>query len=315
MNARIEEYLSYLGGVRNLSSRSISAYRRDLALYEAFLGDKEPLGADDRDVFAFVASLGESGYTPSSVNRSLAAVRGLYRYLSRFGYRSDDPASEVGNLKTPTRLPRFLFAPEAERLCEMPGTVSPLTREGESGNAASAPVPPSAWPVRDRALFYVMYTSGCRVSEVASMKLADFGPAFRWGIVRGKGRKERKVFISAKARLALSDYLAERASMLARMRDKTASAKVLFLSARGNPLSVRGIQYIVSRYTESDPSLAAVSPHALRHSFATTMLARGADLRVVQEMLGHASVSTTQRYTHVTRERLSELYHQAHPHG
>lgn len=313
MNKRFEEYLSYLGGVRNLSPRSISSYRRDLSLFESFLSEKDPAFADERDIVNFVARLGSAGYNPSSVNRTLAAVRGFFRHISRFGVRPDNPAAEVGNLKTAKNLPRFLFSSEAERLCELPGDVKAPNEDPPPGSTRQSS--PTAWAARDRALFYVLYTSGCRVSEVASMRLSDFGPAYRWGIVRGKGRKERKVFLSAKARLALADYLAERAALLGRMQEKRDAARSLFLSARGNPLSVRGIQYIVSRYAEVDPSLAAITPHALRHSFATTMLNRGADIRVVQEMLGHSSISTTQRYTHVTRERLTRLYHQAHPHG
>ncbi len=319
MNARFGEYLSYLAGVRNLSPRSISSYRRDLALFESWLAGRDPLTAEGRDVLLFVSSLGEDGYDPSSVNRTLAALRGFYRYAIRFGVLEEDPASEIKNLKTAKRLPRFLFAEEAERLCELPSAAIPDTDAsgpGEAGTTATkGRMPRLPWPVRDRALFYALYTSGCRVSEIASLKMGDFGPGYRWAIVRGKGRKERRVFLSAKARAALSDYLAERASMLGRMRDKSASAKSVFLSARGNPLSVRGIQYILSRYTDADPALSAVSPHAFRHSFATTLLSGGADIRVVQEMLGHSSVSTTQRYTHVTRERLTALYHQAHPHG
>lgn len=317
MTPHIEEYLSYLGGVRNLSPRSLSSYRRDLKLFADFLGGIEPLQADERTVLNFVVDLGKRGYNPSSVNRSLAAVRGFYRYLARFGLRSDDPSSDISNLKTSKKLPRFLFPEEADRLCELP-VHSALDSGNEASSASSCSAvasAASAWPVRDCALFYMMYTSGCRVSEAASLVMENFGPSFRWAIVRGKGRKERKVFFSVKARLALQDYLAERAVLLSRMQEKSESSRFLFLSARGNPLSVRGIQYILSRYVEMDPTLSAVTPHALRHSFATTMLTRGADIRVVQEMLGHSTVSTTQRYTHVTQERLTKLYHQAHPHG
>jgi len=314
MTPRFEEYLSYLGGVRNLSPRSLSSYRRDLTLFEAFLRGKDPLGLDERDILNFVVDLGKKGYSPSSVNRTLAAVRGFFRYLARFGLRADDPAAEISNLKTAKKLPRFLFAADAERLCEMPMRSVSTDREALEPDASGPTFQPS-WPARDRALFYMMYTSGCRVSEMASMAMVNFGPSYKWCIVLGKGRKERKVFFSAKARLALHEYLVERAALLGRMRNKSESARILFLSARGNPLSVRGIQYILSRYVEMDPSLSAVTPHALRHSFATTMLTRGADIRVVQEMLGHSTVSTTQRYTHVTRERLTKLYHQAHPHG
>lgn len=322
MTDRIDEYLAYLSGVRNLSPRSIAAYRRDLTLFSCFLADRDPLDADENDILLFVSSLGDSGYNPASVNRTLAAVRGLYKYLSKFGARKDNPTDEIGNLKAPKRLPRFLFSDEANRLCDLPSLASSVTLP-DSANKLDGPDKPSVgnlpssnpWPSRDRALFLVLYTSGCRVSEVASLKLSDFGPGYNWAIVFGKGRKERKVFLSAKARFALMEYLVERASVVSRCQEKGSSTKALFLSARGNPLSVRGIQYILAKYAEVNPELNSVSPHALRHSFATTLLAGGADIRVVQEMLGHSSVSTTQRYTHITQDRLKKMYHQAHPHG
>lgn len=322
MTPRASEYLSYLAGVRNLSPRTVEAYRRDLTLFESFLAKKDPVDADENDALLFVSYLGESDYDPVSVNRILAAVRGFYRFLVKFGVRKDNPTTEIGNLKTSKRLPRFLFADEADRLCDLPARASSdsgvsAVKVNDQGVAAESDTLPSTnpWPARDRALFLVMYTSGCRVSEVASLKLSDFGPGFRWAIVLGKGRKERKVYLSSKARLALTEYLCERAAVIGKQQEKRAPSKALFLSARGNPLSVRGIQYILSRYTAANPALESVSPHALRHSFATTMLTGGADIRVVQEMLGHSSVSTTQRYTHITQDRLKKLYHQAHPHG
>lgn len=307
MKARVEEYLSYLAGVRNLSPRTLSAYRRDLRLFEDFCGSDDPADADGRNVMLFVASLSESGYDPGSVNRTLAAVRGFFRYLVRFGVRKDNPALDVGNLKTDRKLPSFLFPDEANRLCSLP--------EKLSDRVPSSDVKASSWPSRDKALFLVMYTSGCRVSEVASLKLADLSPDYRSAVVMGKGKKERRVFLSSQAAIALRDYLAERASVARKHSENDRVSRALFLSARGRPLSVRGIQYILASYTQGDPSLRAITPHSLRHSFATTLLAGGADIRVVQEMLGHSSVSTTQRYTHVSRERLRKLYHRAHPHG
>jgi integrase/recombinase XerC len=293
-----EDFLAYLAGVRHLSPRTVASYRRDLALFEAYAGEN-PCVADESSIRLFVADLGAQRYEPASVNRTLATVRGFYRYAIRFGLCSANPASVVHNLKTPTRLPRFLSAEDASAFCASP---------------SSNPDKTSLWPARDRALLSMLYSTGCRVSEIAALCLADFGPEYRSAIVTGKGNKQRKVFLGKDARASLADYLAERAARLGRVQDRQQPAAV-FLSARGRALSVRGIQYIVSEYSARSGDGKRLSPHALRHSFATTLMSRGADIRVVQEMLGHTSISTTQRYTHVTPERLRRLYHQAHPHG
>jgi integrase/recombinase XerC len=321
MNRRFEEYLSYLGGVRNLSPRTLSSYRRDLELLGRYT-EGDPLEATTSDIRLFVSALGEDGYEPSSVNRALATVRGFYRYAVRFSLRKDNPASSVRNLKAPNKLPAFLTPDEARSFCASPERLAQGAPGNDTGNASAlveplAPVtaqPTALWPARDVALLTVMYSTGCRVSEIASLSLRDFAPDFSSAIVTGKGNKERKVFLSRDARAALSGYLAERSSLLARNAEKGVASKALFLSKRCSPLSVRGIQYIVAHYSQV-PGMRRVSPHAMRHSFATTLVTRGADIRIVQEMLGHSSVSTTQRYTHVTEERIKRLYHRAHPHG
>jgi len=326
MNRHFEEYLAYLSGVRLLSPRTTSAYRRDLVLYEEHL-EVPPLEADISDIRLFVAALGAKGYETSSLNRILASVRGFYRYAVHFGLLAGNPSVAVRNLKVPKKLPRFLFAADAASFCASPSgsVISGATPPGISGTAA----PPAAasrssasrtardplWPARDTALLTLLYSTGCRVSEIASLRLADIDPSFTSAIVKGKGNKERKVFFSKAAREALDGYLAERKSCLGRHEEHSEARKVLFISQRGNPLSVRGIQFILAHYSDADGAQGRLSPHALRHSFATTLVSRGADIRIVQEMLGHASISTTQRYTHVTQERLKKLYHQAHPHG
>lgn len=323
MNRYFGEYLEYLAGVRSLSPRTVESYRRDLALFESHLADKSPLEADVSDIRLFMADLGATGYEPASMNRVLAGVRGFYRWTVRFSLRTDNPAALMRNLKVPKKLPEFLFPEDAERLCALPegraiGQSGDGSLPGASASAVSAAgraTVPSLWPARDTALFAVLYSTGCRVSEIAGLRLSDFDADRSSAIVTGKGRKDRRVFLSRAARAALADYLAERASLLARRSDNAKSRNALFLSGRGNPLSVRGIQYILARYTDTAPGFRHLSPHALRHTFATTLVSRGADIRVVQEMLGHASISTTQRYTHITEERLRKLYHQAHPHG
>jgi len=300
MNRHFEEYLAYLTGVRSLSPRTTASYRRDLELYGSYL-EVPPLEAGISDIRLFIADLGAKGYEASSLNRILASVRGFYRYAVHFGLRSDDPSTSIRNLKVPKKLPRFLFADEAAVFCASP--------------SSELPPPDSLWPARDTALLTLLYSTGCRVSEIAAIRLSDIDSDGASAIVTGKGNKERTVFFSKAAREALSGYMAERKSCLERHQENSAAQKSLFISKRGKPLSVRGIQFVLARYSDSAGTQGHLSPHALRHSFATTLVNRGADIRIVQELLGHASISTTQRYTHVTQERLKKLYHQAHPHG
>jgi len=320
MNRHFEEYLSYLSGVRSLSPRTVSSYRHDLALFDDFL-EVLPLEASTTELRLFMAHLGSEQYEPSSMNRILASIRGFYRYAVHFSLRKDNPASSVRNLKTAKKLPSFLFPAEAQLFCASPvqgneaGQDASLNGEaGTTAHKSGTANPVSLWPLRDTALLTLLYSTGCRVSEIASLKMQDFASDFSSAIVRGKGNKERKVFLSKDARKTLSEYLPERASKLSREQENTISQKFLFISQRGNPLSVRGIQYIVAHYSDGT-GRRHLSPHALRHTFATTLVTRGADIRIVQELLGHSSISTTQRYTHVTEERIKKLYHRAHPHG
>ena len=159
----------------------------------------------------------------------------------------------------------------------------------------------------------MLYSSGCRVAELASLKLGDFAGGGKSAVVKGKGKKDRIVYFEADALAALKDYLPERKALLERL--KVPGQKALFVNEKGGPLTTRGIRWIVERYSGAEGTNRHVSPHAFRHTFATAMLSGGADVRVVQEMLGHSSISTTQRYTHVTTQQLIEIYKKAHPHG
>lgn len=310
MNRYFGEYLAYISGVRGLSPRTVEGYTRDLDRFDRFLDGASPFDADTSLVRLFVSDLGREGLEPASLNRVLASVRGFYRYAMHFGLASANPASAVRNLKIPAKMPRFLFADDAKKFCELPVRVSDSRAESGAPNGSK-----SLWPLRDTALLETMYSTGCRVSEIASMRLSDFDADFSAAVVTGKGRKQRRVFLSKSARSALADYLAERKAVLERAQENGAACDRLFLSKRGNPLSVRGMQFIVARYSGMTDDARRLSPHALRHTFATTLVSRGADIRIVQELLGHSSISTTQRYTHVTPERLKRLYHRAHPHG
>ena len=294
MDTRIEAYLAYLESVRGLSVRTLRVYADDLERYEEFLAGKDVDIAEARDIRSFASTLVMEGKASSSVNRALSTLRGYYRYRMRFGGLLVDPGSEVENLSTGRHLPRFLFDEEMGIL------IDSIDGAGFT-------------ETRDRALFEVLYSTGCRASELQGLSLerTDFGRGL--ARVLGKGSKERVVFLGKKALGALADYLAPRSMLLAR-KGKADHGR-LFINASGGPLSVRGMELIVDRRRLASSVKKSVSPHAFRHSFATQLVAGGADIRVVQEMLGHSSISTTQVYTHVDMEHLRSVYELAHPHG
>ena len=320
MDPIFEEYLMYSAGVRHFSEKTIEAYRNDLKLFSRWLADNELTFTDvtKAHMRIFVADLGNRRFAPASINRTLSCVRALYRYALRKGFCQANPAALIRNLKQPEKVPRFLFPDEAEQFCEFPKEAGIL------------------WYARDAALFSSLYSTGCRVSELQSLKIGDLKGNCSWAIVQGKGGKERKVFFAGFAQEALLHYLKEREQLLAYLKERDAikiqhTAKVrnssqkqhdlktdedaLFLNSRGGALTRHGIQYIINRYTALIPNYKKLTPHAFRHSFASMFITRGADIRVVQALLGHSSIETTQRYTHVTTAQLQQLYHKAHPHG
>ena len=293
MEQVFEDYLAYSAGVRHFSEKTIEAYRNDLKLFSAWLAENElPFTEVSKvQVRIFVADLGNRHFAPASVNRILSCVRGLYRYALQKGLCTTNPAALIRNLKQPDKLPRFLFPDEAERFCEFPKEAGIL------------------WYARDAALFSSLYSTGCRAAELQGLKITD-----------GKGSKERKVFFADFAQEAVQRYLTERAELIAYLKEqdglKTPVAEeTLFLNCRGGALTTQGIRYIIDRYTALLPNYKKLTPHAFRHSFASMFITRGADIRVVQELLGHSNIATTQRYTHITAAQLQDLYHKAHPHG
>jgi integrase/recombinase XerC len=251
-----------------------------------------------------VGELSEQNRSPASINRFIASLRGLFAYARRYDHIPSDPARGLKTLKLPKRMPTFMTPTEVNTLCQTPAEHTLL------------------WPTRDQALFTMLYSSGCRVSELAGLKLTDFAPDYRSAIVLGKGSKDRQVFFTPEAVELFKAYLAERTAYLAeyyhKHGDGTPSAnrvRAAFINRKASPLSARGIRYILAQYTGLKDVNLAVSPHTFRHTFATTLLGNGADIRLVQELLGHANISTTQRYTHITRDRLIDVYKNAHPHG
>jgi len=316
----IEDYLAYLGAVRGLSERTVRSYREDLGRFASQLAARAVEGggeaatgmldlANARDIRAFTAGLAADGMAPASVNRALSAIRGYYRFRVRHGALAVDPSADIEGLAASRGLPRFLFENEMAELLSL--------TEGEGFRAA-----------RDKALLEFLYSSGCRVAEAAELDPARLDLAAGTAKVRGKGSKERVVFIAAPALAALRAYLPYREAVLrargarpepAEGRPRRDPARRIFLSAKGGALSRRGIEWIVEGYSERLAALRGlhkrISPHSFRHSFATHLVGRGADIRVVQELLGHSSISTTQVYTHVDMERLKRVYDLAHPHG
>ncbi|MDR2158736.1 MAG: tyrosine-type recombinase/integrase [Treponema sp.] len=293
------EYLSYLFSVRGMSERTIGAYRKDLSRYAGYCANLgiDPEGADPRELRHFIADLSAEGIASVSVNRALSSIRGFYRWLVRFGRRQDNPCGNLRNLKTAQTLPAFLREGEMASFAELPGTAGIL------------------WPVRDRALILVMYSAGLRISELVSLSLSKLDADLTGGRVTGKGDKERYVFFSDEARTSLADYIAERNERIRSSRSGAEPTDRVFISRRGKAISVPGVRWIIARYAERSGLGKRIHPHSLRHSFATHLMNSGCDVRVVQELLGHASLSTTQRYTHVNMEGLKKVYARTHPHG
>jgi len=295
-----QNYLSYLQSVRGVSPRTLEAYRDDLSLFVNYCNnhDIDPVQASPYQVQSFIAELSAEQAAPSSVNRRLSSIRGFYRWLLRFGKRADNPCDALRNVKAPQGLPSVLWEDEMAAFAELPETRKIL------------------WPQRDKALILVMYSAGLRISELASLSMNMIISNREGARVMGKGGKERIVFFSGEARSALGDYLPQRA---ARIRDMGIHAAdihgALFISEKGRPLSVPGIRWIIGQYAQQSGLGKNIHPHSLRHSFATHLVNAGCDVRIVQEMLGHASLSTTQRYAHVNIESLKKAYARAHPHG
>ena len=296
----IQEYLSYLRSVRGAAERTVEAYGNDLSRYANYCEnhglDAETAGPSE--VRGFIADLSAEETAPSSVNRSLSSIRGFYRWMLRFGRREDDPAGNLRNLKTPKHLPSVLWEAEMASFAELPETAGIL------------------WPARDKALIMAMYSAGLRISELVSLSMENVSGKLDKAKIRGKGGKERYVFFSDEARDAVKEYLPERAARLSMSGFKeNEKSGPLFISRKGKPISVPGVRWIIGKYAERSGLGKNIHPHSLRHSFATHLVNSGCDVRIVQEMLGHSSISTTQRYAHVNIEGLKRVYAKAHPHG
>lgn len=292
-----DRYLDYLSVERGLSAHSLAAYRRDLGVYASYLAERQipsPDEATREDLAGFVDWVRERRtgrgrpYAPSTVARTLVAVRGLHRFLVTEGLAADDPSKEVSGPRPGRRLPKALRADEVEALLRAPGGDGPVA-------------------LRDRAMLELLYAAGLRISELVSLDRDDVDLSDRTARFRGKGRKDRIVPVGRAAAEAIEAWV---------VRGRPAmrpGCPALFCNQRGGRLTRQGAWKIVGDHARDAGLADRVSPHTLRHSFATHLLDGGADVRVVQELLGHASVNTTQVYTLVTEQRLRAVYEAAHP--
>lgn len=292
-----DRYLDYLAVERGLSPHSLAAYRQDLERYGTYLRAAEiaaPAAADEDDLAGFVAYLRRARagdgrpYATSTIARTLVAVRGLHRFLVREGFADRDPAREVAGPRPGRRLPKALTTEQVERLLAVP-----------SGETPAA--------LRDRAILELLYAAGLRITELIELDVDDVDVTERTVRCLGKGAKERIVPVGRLALRAVEGWLVRGRPAL------RPASPALFCNRRGGRLTRQGGWKIIKRHAEAIGLGESVSPHTLRHSFATHLLEGGADVRVVQELLGHASVNTTQVYTLVTDARLRAVYERAHP--
>ena len=315
MKEQLTEFLEHLLLNENASAHTVRAYESDLTQFVAFTAKgagrkRYELTPDDLTqltIRAFLGDLQKRGISKASAARKLAAIRTFARYLRREGVIDDDPSSLVGTPKREQRLPAHLGEAEMNRLLEMPDASQPLGR-------------------RDRAILELFYASGLRLSELVGLDIEDVNLAGRIVRVLGKGRKERLVPFNRSTETALRAWLkdweaigagaqdAKMASPFARPVVKKKKPRVpVFLNYAGGRLSTRSVDRLVRKYVAACSTRFGISPHALRHSFATHLLQRGADLRAIQELLGHSRLSTTQRYTHVNATQMMAAYKKAHP--
>jgi integrase/recombinase XerD len=287
----IARYLDHVAAERGLAPNTVAAYRRDLARIERE-GGPPPQETTRDDLLAELRTMRLDGRSPRSIARWLVAVRGFFRWLIAEGVLDDDPTAHLDAPRTWRTLPKVLSFPEVESLL-------------------AAPDRDSAMGLRDAAMLEVLYATGLRVSELLGLRLADLHLDASYLRCLGKGSKERVVPLGGEAEAMLQAYLANaRPELLQGKRTPT-----LFVNRRGGPLTRQGFWKIIKRYGVVAGISTPLSPHTVRHSFATHLLENGADLRSVQVMLGHADISTTQIYTHVNRERLRRLYRDFHPRG
>ena len=285
------QFLRSLASERHASPHTIAAYRKDLRKFADFVGGAGWPQIDHMRIRGFLSHLYGQGLGKTSVARALAAVRSLYRWLAKEGVVEQNPAALVATPRLPQKLPRVPTIEEMNRIldAELPESVS--------------------FPERDRLIFELLYGCGLRNSELTGLQLQDVR-SDEVLLIRGKGKKERYVPFGESARAAIKDYMPERQRVLAQFKKKT---PVLLVNRRGGSLTTRSVGRIVKQIAVACGLPSDVHPHTLRHAFGTHMLEEGADLRAIQEMLGHERLSTTQRYTQLSIKHVMQVYDQTHP--
>ncbi|GAC1404988.1 MAG: site-specific tyrosine recombinase XerD [Pyrinomonadaceae bacterium] len=290
----LREYLNYIQVEKGLAANSLASYRRDLAQLETWAAktNKNITELDRADLRAWIADLSRAGLAPTSVARNVSNVRGFYRFLLLDGHLTKDPSADLHAPQRSAHLPKFLTIEEVDRLFAAPDAT---TDEG----------------LRDRALLEVLYATGLRVSELCDLQLANIDIDAGLVACHGKGSKERRVPLGKSAIAWLQKYMAARGRVL--KRNKIAAAKHLFLNERAKPLTRQFVWSAIKKHAARAGCYGDVSPHTLRHSFATHLMQHGADSRSVQALLGHSDLSTTQIYTHLTDTHLRATYERHHP--
>ncbi len=293
MQKQLDSYTNYLAVEKGLASNTLESYKRDLKKFISYMdkSDKSGPASVDGEAFAsYLSDLKASGYAASTISRNIASLRSFFSYMLQEGVIDHNPAEELESPRIEKKLPNVLSADEVEKLLQKPDL------NHNSGR-------------RDRAMLELLYASGIRVSELVSLNVSDFDPEVGFLRCRGKGMKERIVPVGSVAIGCVNDYLKETRDKLL----KTNGEKALFVNHHGCRLTRQGFWKILKKYARQCNISGDVTPHTLRHSFATHLLENGADLRSVQEMLGHSDISTTQIYTQVTRRKIREVYDKTHP--
>ena len=293
MESYVNQFINYLDVERGLAQNTLESYGRDLHQIENYLEDGNMGMLKDSNrttIITYLGSLQTKGRAVSTISRNLAAIKSFYQYLVRERYLENDPAAKVESPKIEKKLPKVLTISEVEELLKQPSTLLPTG-------------------LRDKAMLELLYATGIRVSELISLNISDINLEMGYIKCYGKGAKERIVPLGSIAVKCVQDYLNKGRSKLIRTYEEAA----LFVNHHGNRLTRQGFWKIIKKYAHEAAIDKDITPHTLRHSFATHLLENGADLRSVQKMLGHADISTTQIYTHVTNNHLKEVYDKTHP--
>lgn len=293
MQTQLQNYSNYLAVEKGLARNTLDSYRRDLEKFLAYMKKEKKTKPEDVDrqaLNAFIGELKKNGYATSSISRCIASIRSFFNFLLQEGVIKNNPALDLESPKIEKKLPRVMTTGEIDKLLGQP-------KPGENNG------------LRDKAMLELLYASGIRVSELVSLNVTDFDPRVGYLRCRGKGMKERIVPIGSLAIGYVSEYLGNSRLKLVKSSEETA----LFVNHHGCRMTRQGFWKILKKYARKSNIQGDITPHTLRHSFATHLLENGADLRSVQEMLGHSDISTTQIYTQITRKKIREVYDKAHP--